>query len=208
MPDDGPRQLMLTFAGLTSFLGINSAGVASFANSLPWRWCKVGIPHYPVLWRVFREHDLAGVRRVLEETDSVQAENHLFADGSGAIADAELTPDGVGWLDPGEGFIVHTNHFVSERYGARADLPVVIPDTVPRFERMRELIGAHIGDLDVATMRKLLADHEGYPLSSICKHGELPTSSTIASMISLPQRGVMYVCCGNPCEGEYIEYQV
>lgn len=213
-PTDGPRQLMLTFAGLTSFLGINSAGVASFCNSLPWGWCKVGIPHYPLWWRVFRERDLAGVRRVLDETNSVQAENHLFADGSGAIADAELTPDGVTWLDDREGFFAHTNHYVGEPNRSRPDLPVIIPDTEPRLERMRELIAARYGQLDVPTMQLLLADHEGYP-TSICRHEALPNISealpnisTVASMISLPQRGVMYVCAGNPCEGEFIEYHV
>jgi isopenicillin-N N-acyltransferase-like protein len=206
-PVDGPRQLMITFAGLTSFLGMNSAGVGCFANSLPWRWCKVGIPHYPVCWRVFRESDLSGVRRVLDETDTVQAENHLFADGSGAIADAELTPEGVAWLEPEDGFIAHTNHFISKEYGNRADLPVVIPDTVPRYERMRNLLGAHVGKLDVATMQELLSDHEGYP-RSICRHEGLPLSSTIASMISIPERGILYVCRGNPCEDEYVEYKV
>lgn len=214
-PKEGPRQLMLTYAGLTSFLGMNSAGVSSFANSLPWGWCKVGIPHYPVFWRVFRERDLAGVRRVIDETNTVQAENHVFADGSGAIADLELTPDSVTWLDDQEGFFVHTNHYVVEPNRSRPDLQPTIADTTARFKRMRELISARYGQLDVSSMQGLLADHEGYP-TSICRHEAMPDGTpggpaigpTVASMISVPQRGVMYVCAGKPCEGEYVEYQV
>ena len=206
-PDEGPRQLMLTFAGLTSYLGINSAGVGSFANALPWGWCDVGIPHYPMWWRIFRERDLAGVRSVVDQTKSVQAEAHMFADGSGAIASAELTPESVVWLDDQEGFLVHTNHYLGEPYASRHDLPPFLPDSQPRLERMRSLILQDLGRLDVASMQTFLADHEGFP-KSICRHDTLPGFWTTASMVAVPQQGVMYVCAGNPCEGEFVEYHV
>ena len=206
-PDDGPRQLMLTFAGLTSYLGINSAGVSSFANALPWGWCDVGIPHYPLWWRIFRERDLHGVRQVVEQTKSVQAESHVFADGAGGIANAELTPEGVVWLDDREGFFVHTNHFLGEPYASRPDLPPIVSDSRPRLDRMRALITERIGRLDVASMQTFLADHDGFP-TSICRHDTLPGFWTTASMVAVPEQGVMYVCAGNPCQGEFVEYHV
>ena len=206
-PDDGPRQLMLTFAGLTSYLGINSAGIGSFANALPWGWCDVGIPHYPLWWRIFRERDLAGVRSVLEQTHSVQAANHIFSDQNGGIADAELTPDGVVWLDDRDGFFAHTNHYLGEPYASRPDLPSFLADSQPRLERMRGLVRQNLGTLDVPTMQRFLSDHDGFP-TSICRHERLPGFWTAASMVAVPQHGVMYVCAGNPCEGEYVEYHV
>ena len=204
-PDDGPRQLMLTFAGLTSYLGINSAGIGSFCNALPWSWCKVGIPHYPLWWRVFRERDLAGIRSVFAETESVQAENHVFTDQSGAIADAELTPEGAVWLDDREGFFVHTNHFLAEPYASR--LPAYLPDSKPRLERMRGLVCDRLGHLDPASMQTFLSDHDGFP-TSICRHETSPGFWTTASLVAVPQHGLLYVAAGNPCEGEYLEYQV
>jgi isopenicillin-N N-acyltransferase-like protein len=206
-PDEGPRQLMLTFAGLTSYLGINSAGIGSFANALPWAWAAVGIPHYPVWWRTFRERDLAGVRKVLAETQSVQAENHMLSGPGGTIADAELTPEGPIWLDDEEGFFVHTNHFLGSPYAERADLPSMLPDSEPRRQRMRALVSERLGTLDAEMMQTFLADHEGLP-TSICRHDVLPGFWTAASMVAVPERGVMYVCAGNPCDGEYVEYQV
>jgi isopenicillin-N N-acyltransferase-like protein len=206
-PDDGPRQLMLTFAGLTSYLGINSAGIGLFANALPWGWCDVGIPHYPLWWRVFRERDLAGVRSVLEQTKSVQAENQVLSDGSGVIADAELTPERVVWLDDRDGLFLHTNHYLGEPYASRTDLPPFLADSRPRLARIEGLVADRVGRLDVPSMSQILSDHDGFP-QSICRHEQLPGFWTAASMIAMPQRGVMYVCAGNPCEGEYVEYSV
>jgi Acyl-coenzyme A:6-aminopenicillanic acid acyl-transferase. len=206
-PDEGPRQLMLTFAGLTSYLGINSAGVSSFCNALPWRWCDVGIPHYPLWWRVFRESGLNGIRSVMEQTNSVQAENHVFTDISGAIADCELTPEGAVWLPAQDGFIVHTNHYLSKEYGDRPDIPIYLDDSPRRLERMRSLVRSKLGKLDVGSMQAFLSDHEDYP-TSICRHETEPGFWTSASLVAVPERGLMYVCAGNPCEGEFVEYQV
>lgn len=214
-PDDGPRRLMLTYAGLTSFIGINSAGVANFLNSLPWGWCQVGIPHYPVCWRIYQERDLAGARRVLEATDTVQAENHLLADGSGAYGDAELTPEGVNWSDDRDGYLVHTNHYLTEPYASNPRLAPSVADSVTRRERLSSLITDHDGEIDLSLMHRFLTDHEGYP-TSICRHEQMPDGTpegpkigwTAASLIAIPERGVMYVCVGNPCQGEYVEYQV
>ncbi len=148
-PDEGPRQLMVTFAGLTSYLGINSAGVGSFANALPWGWCEVGIPHYPMWWRIFRETDLTGVRAVVDGTKSVQSESHVFSDGQGRIGNAEVTPERVVWLEDRDGFFVHTNHYLGEPYASRPDLPPFLADSMPRYERMRSLILERTGQVDV-----------------------------------------------------------
>ncbi len=214
-PEDGPRQLMLTYAGLTSFIGMNSAGVANFLNSLPWGWCKVGIPHYPVCWRIYRERDLAGVRRVLEATDTVQAENHLLADGSGAYADAELTPEGVSWIDDRDGYLVHTNHYLAEPHATNPRLGATVAYSLTRGERLGSMIKEHYGEIDLSLLHRFLTDHEGHP-TSICRHEGMPDGTpegpkigwTAASIIAVPERGVMYVCAGHPCQGEYVEYQV
>lgn len=214
-PEDGPRQLMLTYAGLTSFIGMNSAGVANFLNSLPWGWCKVGIPHYPVCWRIYRERELAGVRRVLEATDTVQAENHLLADGSGHYADAELTPQGVSWIDDRDGFLVHTNHYLAEPNASNPNLGATVADSLTRRARLGSMIAEHYGTIDLSLLHGFLSDHENYP-TSICRHEGMPDGTpegpkigwTAASLIAVPEQGLMYICVGNPCQGEYVEYQV
>jgi len=212
-PQDGPAQLMMTFAGLTSYLGINAAGIGNFANALPWGWCEVGIPHYPFKWRVFRQTNLAGIRRVCAETRTVQPGNYVFCDSSGEIADVELTPEGAVWLDnadgrhPKEGFFVHTNHFLGEPFASRPDLSPFVEDSVPRYHRIYSLVKESLGEISVPLLQTFLADHQGYPVS-ICRHEEFPGIRTSASLIAEPERGLLHVCAGNPCEGEYTTYSL
>jgi isopenicillin-N N-acyltransferase-like protein len=206
-PDDGPAQLMMTFAGLTSYMGINAAGIGNFANALPWGWCQLGIPHYPFKWRVLRETELAGIRQVAAETRTVQPGNYVFCDGNGAIGDLELTPEGGVWLDDQAGFFVHTNHFLGEPFASRPDLLPDLADSKPRYERMHSLVEAQLGSIDVSSLKTMLSDHENYP-TSICRHEELPGIRTSASLIAEPEQGVMHVCAGNPCSGEYVTYRL
>lgn len=204
-PDDGPAQLMMTFAGLTSYMGMNAAGICSFANALPWGWCQLGIPHYPFKWRVLRETSRAGIGEVVAETRTVQPGNYVLCDGTGEIADLELTPDTSVWLENTEGFFVHTNHFLGEPYASHPDLKPVLADSVPRYQRFHSLVADHVGNIDVPLMQTVLADHDNYP-TSICRHEELPGICTSASLIAEPERGALHVCAGNPCSGEYVTY--
>jgi isopenicillin-N N-acyltransferase-like protein len=206
-PKDGPAQLMLTFAGLTSYMGINAAGIGQFANALPWGWCKVGIPHYPFKWRVYRETSLSGIRRVVEETKTVQPGNYVFCDGSGEIADVEMTPEGAVWLEDKEGFFVHTNHFLGEPFASRPDLPPLLEDSVPRYHRLYSLVQESYGKISVPLMQGFLSDHDNYPVS-ICRHEQAPGLCTSASFIGEPERGLLHICAGNPCEGEYVTYSL
>lgn len=206
-PEDGPAQLMLTFAGLTSYLGINAAGIGNFANALPWGWCEVGIPHYPFKWRVFQQTSLDGLRRLCDETKTVQPGNYVFCDSSGEIADVELTPEGAVWLEDKEGFFVHTNHFLGEPFASRPDLPPFVEDSVPRYHRLYGLVKESYGKISVPLMRSFLSDHDNYPVS-LCRHEEFPGPSTAASLIAQPERGLLHICAGNPCEGDYVTYSL
>ncbi|HPL29746.1 MAG TPA: C45 family autoproteolytic acyltransferase/hydrolase [Anaerolineae bacterium] len=207
-PDDAPSQLMMTFAGLTSYMGINSYGVSQFANALPWGMCRIGIPHYPFKWQVFMQRDLEGVRRLAEKTDTVLPGNYVLSDSKGNIADLELTPEGIAWLTAEEGFIVHTNHFLGEPFASRPDLEPR-PDSLTRYERLRILAEQNLGAIDVPLMQQILADHENYPVS-LCRYVLEPgtDTGTAASLIAEPEKGLLHVCAGNPCLGEFVTYSL
>lgn len=207
IPEEGPRRIMMTFIGLTSYLGINSEGIGNFANALPWGWCEPGIPHYPFWWRIFQQKHMAGIRDIVKKTKPVQPKNCVFCDANGEIADLEMTPNDSIWLDPHEGFFVHTNHFLGEPYSNKSNLPPLMGDSVPRYNRLKALVKESYGSITVSKMQKFLSDHDNYP-TSICRHEEPDGWFTSASMIAEPELGVLHVCAGNPCSGEYIHYTV
>jgi isopenicillin-N N-acyltransferase-like protein len=152
-----------------------------------------------------QQTDLDGIRRVAQETQTLQPGNYVFCDATGEIADLELTPEGPVWLEDREGFFVHTNHFLGEPFAGRDDLPPALADSLPRYERLRSLAEAAYGQITVSLVQQFLSDHANYPVS-LCRHEDPPGMFTSASLIAEPERGILHVCAGNPCEGEFVSY--
>ncbi len=76
-----------------------------------------------------------------------------------------------------------------------------------RYDRLRSLIKGKYGVIELADIQAFLADHDNHP-GSICRHPGSLGIFTAASMIAEPEMGVLHVCAGNPCEGEYVAYTV
>jgi isopenicillin-N N-acyltransferase-like protein len=214
-PEGRPALLMWTFGGMIGYHGLNAAGVGHFANALGGGpvW-KMGLPHYPVKRLMLEQRTVAEVLALLDRVPVCSSGNYVLCDGTGRIADVELTPEGYAVLDgEGEGFIAHSNHFVCSRYGCPATDAASVPDSFPRLARMCELLSGRFGRLTVADLQQFLADHEGSP-TSICRHPHdgpdhpsvAARGRTIASLIAEPAAGRLHVARGNPCEAAYVTY--
>ena len=206
-PEKGPRMLMYAFAGLMGYHGINSEGIGHFANALIGPDWRMGLPHYPLKRLMLESSSLDGLLAVLKWTEVCSAGNYVLADGQGKILDVELTGEGCETVTGEEGFIVHSNHFLCERWIPTEKLLDELPDSKPRYRRIRSLVQQDYGALSVDKMKAILSDHDGYP-TSICRHSSNGDITTAASMIAEPERGLMHISAGNPCEGEYHVYEV
>ena len=154
---------MWTFGGMVGYHGLNSVGVAHFANSLGGgpAW-KMGLPHYPVKRLMLEQQSLDDVLRLLRKVPVCSSGNYVLCDGAGQIADVELTPDGSALLeDQGEGFIAHSNHFVCGPYACPANDAASVSDSFPRLTRIHSLLKSQFGQLRVEDLKTVLADHEG-----------------------------------------------
>jgi isopenicillin-N N-acyltransferase like protein len=211
IPDSGPRLLMWTFGGHLGYHGMNSAGVAHFANALGGGpgW-QLALPHYPVKRRMLEQTTVAEVLAVLDTHPVCSSGNYVLTGGCGTIADAEVTPEGYALLgDAGQGFIVHTNHFLSARFRTAATDAASLPDSFPRYDRIAALVREAYGRITVETMRGILGDHHNHP-RGICRHpadGDR-TGKTVAALIAEPERGRFHVSRGNPCRNGYTTYEV
>ena len=241
-PKNGPRQLMMTFAGCCAYMGINSSGVGQFATALPWpaefvttestgassgdpkresagaTYADPGapasprshppVPHYFFKWRVSRCESLDEVRCVAAATTTKLGGSYVLSDSSGETGCVELTPAGAEWLPATGSFFVHTNTHLSDKNASRLSMPVLLPDSEPRYRRMVKLLSDQFtvtGNLDLGAIKKALSDHNGYPVS-ICRHQAYPDYTTSASLIAEPGKGLLHVCSGNPCTGDYRTY--
>jgi len=210
-PEKGPKIMMWTFGGHLGYHGMNSAGVAHFANALSGgpRW-RFGLPHYPVKRRMLEQTTVAECLQLLDNTQVCSSGNYVLTGGCRTIIDVELTSEGYATLDDaGEGFIVHTNHFFSSRFATPDTDACSSPDSFKRLKRLRTLIKNEYGSITVEMVKQFLSDHENPPIS-ICRHlnEQNQDSKTVASLIAEPESGRFHVCVGNPCENEFQVYNI
>jgi isopenicillin-N N-acyltransferase-like protein len=216
-PDQRPPLIMWTFGGQIGYHGMNRAGVAHFANALgggpAWRWA---LPHYAVKRMMLEQESLPDVFDLLRRSRVCSNGNYVLCDGAGQIADAELTPDGFELVhDQGEGFIVHTNHYLCGAQACQKNFDQSLPDSFPRLDRMHDLIRDKFGGITPQDLKGFLADHNGFP-TSVCRHPhdgpDHPSVSahgrTVTSIIAEPANGRFHVAKGNPCAVDYVTYQL
>jgi isopenicillin-N N-acyltransferase-like protein len=204
-PNDGrPRALIFTFAGQLGYSGMNEHGLCHFANALydaPW---QLGLPHYP-LKRVMLEQrcadDCVGL---LAAHRTCSAANALIADAEGTVRDIEVRPEGIArFQDDHSDWVIHANHYLTPQFACHETNSLA--DSCPRLDRMRQLVRAAWGQVDVATLQRILADHEGDP-AAICRHGEKGMHS-ISGYIAEPHARLLHVRRGHGCLGSWTTYE-
>jgi hypothetical protein len=124
---------------------------------------------------------------------------YLLADASGRAAVVEPTVEGIELRYPEDGLLVMTNHAVCSRWAGREEF--VPPDSRPRYNRLRKLLGGK-GQVDVEAVRQALRDHQG----KVCSHGEhFPERKfgTLWSVVGRPGERQLEIAAGRPCMAAY-----
>ncbi len=214
-PNDRPELIMWTFGGMIGYHGLNENGVSHFANSLGggpgWQFA---LSHYPLKRMILEQRNLDDVRQLIRDVPVASSGNYMLSDGSGAIADIEVTPRGaIEAARPQTGFLEHANHFLCGDHACESNWERSLSDPPARQVRAEAVLAQLAGQLTLESAKQLLADHDGHPVS-ICRHPHsgpddpiLPASGrTIAGLIAEPQLCRFHVCSGNPCEREFATY--
>jgi isopenicillin-N N-acyltransferase-like protein len=208
IPGQG-RLTTLTPAGQIGYHGMNEHGVAVFANFLHTDGWRVGVPRY-LLTRIAlaertREAAVAAVARTLRASPR----NLLIADPSGAT-DLETTPTEVARIEPVEGVLAHSNHYVApalER-AERAE-PKGIANSRQRLAQMTALLRERRGTLDIPGIAEVLRDRQCAPDALSRAPGEWADDViTIASTIAEVAARRLWIAIGPPHQAAYYAYGV
>lgn len=205
-PNDGrPRALIFTFAGQLGYAGMNEYGVAHFANALyDFRW-QPGLPHYPLKRKLLEQSNVRDCLDVLDRHTTCSAANVVLCDGQGDMASVEVRPEGSAlFRDDHDDWLVHANHYLTADFVAFETNS--LRDSCPRLDRMRTLLRAQWGQVNVDVMKEILADHKGEP-AGICRHGAVNMHS-ISGYIAEPTAGVLHVRRGHGCLGTWTAYEI
>jgi len=204
---NGLVQFILSFSNSSEF-AFSSTGIGMCGNATIGQDYSFTIPLGCYLPRAMREKTIHGAMDILKRVAHGLGYYHL-ADRNGHMSGIESIHDDFEFLHPERDMLLHSNHYLTERFKAVDTAPQLQPDSYYRLERIRSLMDRHYGHINIEIVMDILADHDHHP-HSICRHID-PTapisSTTLASFIMAPVEGAIYIAAGHPCEYEYVRYE-
>lgn len=72
-------------------------------------------------------------------------------------------------LHPESGFLIHTNHYCTERFKDGEIAPAMLPCSHSRLQRLKAWINDNYGHITANSIQKLFSDHTD---SLICRHAD------------------------------------
>jgi len=144
---------------------------------------------------------------ILADNPRTTGYNVLVTDGkAGSGFIAEMTADNIMRIDPVDGFLVHTNHFVLPKMieGQKKYIYLYMKgkkdDSFYRYERLTQLIQGHAGEVTAQDAIEFLGDKmdpvvgevTGDMSNTVCRE------NTLQSTVMLPQSGEMYISMSGP----------
>jgi isopenicillin-N N-acyltransferase-like protein len=212
--DESPDFVTVVEAGLLAKTGMNSSGLGLVTNALVTSddLGEPGLPYHVLLRAIMDCQNVSDAISALQAGFRSSSANYLLAHRDGIALDVEACPGDFSRLyllyPDADGIILHTNHFLADRFAGKDVSVWAMPDSPARLQRLRAGVQA-APDHSLGTFRGLLSDHANYP-SSICCHPDprMPrydqgiTATSV--LIDLDGRR-MWVTDGNPCTTQYRE---
>jgi len=205
---DGFVQLILSLGNFVEYT-FNSAGYGMCINATIGQKYSFNIPLGCYLPKVMRQKNINSAMELLKQVANGLVYYHL-ADSKGKLLGIESSSNSFEIIFPERDMLLHSNHYLTERFKEGDTASEFTPDSYYRLERIRSLSNKHFGNINLETAKEILADHDNYP-NSICHHVDKTKqypSETISSFIMIPEEGTIYITFGNPCEYEYIPYKI
>ncbi|MGN6792120.1 MAG: C45 family autoproteolytic acyltransferase/hydrolase [Streptosporangiaceae bacterium] len=216
---DGPDFVTVVEAGLLAKAGMNAAGLGLVTNAMVTAddLGEPGLPYHVMLRAIMDCENVSDAITSLQAGFRSSSANYLLAHKDGVAIDVEASPGDFsrlyflypdGSYPGGNGILLHTNHFLADRF-ARTDVSVwAMPDSPVRLQRLHAGVQA-ASDFSLATFRALLSDHANYP-SGVCCHPDpkmtlADQGMTVTSVLMDLSAGKMWVSDGNPCTAPYRE---
>jgi len=208
------------FVGLSEFgmlakIGVNSASLGTHFNLLRHESDGPGgyddqaaSPRGSVPVHLLARAILGGTSTVAEAVELIRsapiaASTVITVVTPDEAACVEMSPAGVGVVEPSDGWLVHTNHFLDPRLAEGEAVTQVVTTTFEREDLLRSRVKAVAGPLEVEQLVALLCAHDedGVP---VCRHPEAGAehgyrSETLATVALDPERRQARISEDGPC---------
>jgi predicted choloylglycine hydrolase len=198
--------LGLSFAEIGCYDGINTAGLAVGAASVPFFTGKQGVGllnRYVIRWALDNFSSVEETVDYLKRVPHAVATNFLIADKTGASARVEASPTRVRAEVSNEDINVVNNFFILQ--GTR-DL-----DNMPKNDRswmynkrLHTWFLAAGNKIELRQVKEVCRSHE----MGICEHLQDPPGGTIYSWIADLGTNTIHLSVGFPCLNHYVSYSI
>lgn len=205
--EGGPTQYILSFCNSTEYT-FSSDGFGICALATIGKECSFNLPLACYLPRVMRQKNIHDAMGLLKQAARGLGYYHL-ADADGQMYGIEATHNDFEIIYPERDLLLHSNHYITDRFRQNDTAPVIQPDSYHRLDTITRLANQHYGHINPEISMEILSNHDHHP-TSICRHdasSQMP-SVTLASFIAVPGEGAIYVAAGNPCEYKYVRYEL
>ena len=209
-PDDEPAFLAMSYGGLLPNIGFNSYGIAQCCDSVYPDDCRIGIPRVIYSRAALSASSPADAIRSILVPHRAAGYNHLIVHDSGEMYSIETSARQFGMIYGENGYLVHTNFYLSPEMRTVEDEPDELISARVRYYRALRLLKM-TSKHTIKTLQDIQKDHVNYP-DSICNHGIdkniLNSEKTIMAMVIDLTNRQMHATWGSPCKGSYATYQL
>jgi isopenicillin-N N-acyltransferase-like protein len=208
-PDDEPPWLAMTYGGLLANIGFNAEGIAQCCDSVYPNDSRIGIPRVIVSRAVLAAQTLGDAIRCALAPKRAAGYNHLLVHETGELYSVEVSARRFGIVYGEDGWLAHTNHYLSQNMQAIEDEPDELISTRLRYFRTLRLL-KRTELHTIKSLQTIQRDHLNFP-NSICNHSDqsidpLDREMTVCALIMDLTTRAMHVAWGNPCANQYHTY--
>jgi len=201
-PDNEPSFVAMSYGGLLPNIGFNEMGIAQCCETVYPADTRIGIPRVVVSRAVLAAKNISEAIRSTLVPLRAAGYNHLLVHESGEMYNVEVSARNFDILYAENGYLAHTNNYLSPKMQAIENNPDELIHTRVRYFRALRLLTENSRHT-MQSLGDILSDHVNHP-DSICNHSMnapafFDRQKTIVSMlIDLTDRK-MEVAWGNPC---------
>lgn len=194
---DTGRALVLSFAGLLGYLGVNTHGLAVGLNLVVGGTWRPGVPPYLAIRHLLdTARDVTEAISLLRDLPLASSRSVMLCD-RGRAAYVEILDD-QRRVVTGE-TLSHTNHYLHPDLAPHDELNVFARNSsTRRLDAVRSRLAALPAGAGVADHFALLAD----PPIRVPDPGDITVERTVATVVLLPARGELHVRPGDGSAGQ------
>jgi isopenicillin-N N-acyltransferase-like protein len=210
-PNDEPPFLALTYGALLPNVGFNAYGIGQLIDSVYPNDSRIGIPRLVVSRAVLASRRLSGAIGRTLISHRAAGYNHLLIHDSGEIYSVEVSSRKFEILHGTDGYMVHTNHYLSQTMKEIENEPEELISSRVRYFRANRLL-RQSSSHSIKSLQAIQKDHVNLP-NSICNHNidgidPLDRENTISALVIDLTAREMHIAWGNPCQNAYHTYHL